>query len=143
VLLGLGSGISYAIYVLLSGHLQKDVRPISSALYVITFGAIALSLFHQPPYGQIRSLTEVQTSSIIGLAVICTIIPLTLELAALQKLRSKEVALLMMIEPITAAIMGALIYHETLSLRQLVGALLIALALVINTVTKKSSQLET
>lgn len=136
---GLASAISYAIYVLLSGHLQKNVRPISSALYVITFGAIALALFHRPHFEQIRQLSSFQVSTILGIALICTILPLSLELAALQKLKGKEVALLMMIEPITAAIMGALIFHESLSLRQGLGALTIAIALVINTVSKRAT----
>lgn len=137
---GLGSAISYAIYVLLSGRLQKNVRPISSSLYVITFGAIALSLFHRPHFEAVQSLTSFQASCIFGIALICTILPLTLELAALQKLKSTEVALLMMIEPMTAAIMGALIFHESLSLRQLLGALVIAGALVVNTFARKSQQ---
>ncbi|WP_373998195.1 DMT family transporter [Bdellovibrio bacteriovorus] len=136
---GLGSAISYAIYVMLSGRLQQGVRPISSSLYVITFGAITLSLFHRTDYSHVQSLTSFQASCIFGIAVICTILPLTLELAALQKLRSKEVALLMMIEPLTAAIMGAMIFHESLSLRQLCGALLIAGSLVINTFSKQDS----
>lgn len=132
---GLGSAISYAIYVLLSGRLQKHVRPISSSLYVITFGALALSLFHRPPFEAVPQLTTSQASYIFGIALICTILPLTLELAALQKLKSTEVALLMMIEPLTAAIMGALIFHESLSFRQFLGALVIAGSLVMNTLS--------
>lgn len=139
---GLGAGISYAIYVLLSGRLQKDVRPISSSLYVITFGAIALSLFHHPHFETIKDLTPIQASSIFGIAIISTIIPLTMELAALQKLKSSEVALLMMIEPITAVLLGTWIYHETLSGRQLCGALVIAVALIVNTLSKKKSSEE-
>lgn len=130
---GLGAAISYAIYVMLSGRLQKDIRPISSALYVITFAALALSLFHQPDYADIPSLSQTQTLALIGIAVICTVLPLTLELAALQKLRSKDVALIMMIEPLTAVLMGFLIFNETLSLLQLFGALVIAGALITNT----------
>lgn len=134
---GLGAAISYAIYVLLSGRLQKNVRPITSSLYVITFGALALSLFHQPHFSELQKLSSIQASSIFGIAIISTIIPLTMELAALQKLKSSEVALLMMIEPITAALLGAWYFHETLSLRQLCGALIIAVALVANTLSKK------
>lgn len=136
---GLGSAISYAIYVLLSGRLQKNVRPISSALYVITFGALSLALFHRPDFSEVPHLTTVQATSILGIALICTILPLTLELAALQKLKSKEVALLMMIEPLTAALLGAWIFHESLSLRQLLGALLIAISLVLNTTSKEKT----
>ncbi|AFY02861.1 EamA family transporter [Bdellovibrio bacteriovorus] len=130
---GLAAAISYAIYVLLSGRLQKNVRPITSALYVITFGALALSVFHHPHYSAISNLSNIQATSILGLALVCTIIPLTMELAALQKLKSTEVALLMMIEPITAALMGALIFHERLTPVQIVGALIIGAALVTNT----------
>lgn len=138
---GLGSAISYAIYVLLSGRLQKNVRPVSSSLYVISFGAIALSLFHRPHFADVQNLSSFQVSCIFGIAVICTVMPLTLELAALQKLKSTEVALLMMIEPLTAAFMGALIFHESLSVRQLMGALIIAAALVTNTISRKVTSL--
>lgn len=135
ILAGLSSAISYAIYVLLSGKLQKKVRPISSTVYVISFGALALALFHRPHFSEIQNLSGFQALTILGIAVICTIIPLTLELAALQKLKGKEVALLMMIEPLTAAAMGAWIFNESLSLRQLLGAVIIAAALITNSLT--------
>ena len=140
ILAGLGSAISYAIYVLLSGRLQKNVRPISSTLYVITFSALALALFHQPEIQKINRLPGLAINSIFGLALICTIMPLTLELAALQKIRSKEVALLMMIEPLTAAFLGAILFHENLTLRQLTGAILIASSLLLNTLSNSSNQ---
>ncbi|MBO9667968.1 MAG: EamA family transporter, partial [Bdellovibrio sp.] len=139
ILAGLGSGISYAIYVLVSGRLQKTVRPITSSLYVITFGAIALCLFHRPPFHALTHLSPTQASAILGIAVISTIIPLTLELAALQKLKSAEVALLMMIEPLTAVFLGSMIFGETLSLRQITGALIIGVALIANTRLRTSS----
>ena len=135
ILAGLFSAISYAIYVLMSGKLQKNVRPISSTVYVISFGALALALFHRPHFSEIQNLSGFQALTILGIAVICTIIPLTLELAALQKLKGKEVALWMMIEPLTAAAMGAWIFNESLSLRQLLGAVIIAAALIINSLT--------
>lgn len=129
---GLGSAISYAIYVLLSGRLQKDVRPLSSTLYVITFGAVALFAFHTPDLSRMMAFSWPQIEAILGLAVICTIIPLTLELSALQKIRSKEVALVMMLEPITACILGVVLLREHMSLQQLIGALLILAALILN-----------
>lgn len=136
---GLAAAISYAIYVMVSGRLQKTVRPISSTLYVITAGALALLIFHHPHLERIPELTKAQGGSILGLAIICTIIPLTLELSALQKLKSSVVALLMMIEPITAAILGALIFSERLTGIQLAGAVIILGALATNTVLSRRS----
>lgn len=136
ILAGLFSAISYAIYVLLSGKLQKKVRPISSTVYVISFGALALALFHRPHFSDVQNLSGFQALTILGIAVICTIIPLTMELAALQKLKGKEVALLMMIEPLTAAAMGAWLFEESLSLRQVFGAVCIATALIANSLSR-------
>lgn len=139
ILSGLASAISYAGYVMISGRVQKQVRPISSALYVITFGAIALSLFHAPHPENISAITTTQALLVLGIALICTVLPLSLELAALQKLRSKEVALLMMIEPLTATILGLLILRESLSPLQSLGTVLIVAALVANTLKDKKS----
>ncbi|MNT97041.1 threonine and homoserine efflux system [compost metagenome] len=71
--------------------------------------------------------------------MICTVLPLTLELAALQKLKSNEVALLMMIEPVTAAILGAVIFGDRLEARQIIGALVILAALTMNTLRAKKT----
>ncbi len=134
IIAGLASGISYAIYVMVSGRYQKNVRPISSTLYVITAGALALILFHKPKLENIPHLTQVQLLCIAGLALVCTIMPLTLELSALQKVKSSVVALIMMIEPITAAILGTLIFGERLSGLQLLGAAIVLGALTVNTI---------
>lgn len=139
VLSGLASAISYAGYVMISARVQKDVRPISSALYVITFGAIALSLFHAPSAESISEITTSQGLLVLGIALVCTVLPLSLELAALQKLRSKEVALLMMIEPLTATALGILVLRESLGPLQSLGAFLIVTALVANTLKDKKA----
>lgn len=136
---GLGAAITYAIYVLLSGRLQKNIRPLSSSLYVITFGALALSLYHSPHFENVQHLSSFQASCIFGIAIVCTILPLTLVLAGLQKLKSTEVALLTMIEPLTAAVMGAILFHDSLGVRQLLGAAIIIAALIANTLLKKPS----
>ena len=45
---GLGSAIAYAIYIVISEKYQKYIRPMTSSLYIISFGAVALLLFHNP-----------------------------------------------------------------------------------------------
>jgi drug/metabolite transporter (DMT)-like permease len=139
ILAGLGSAISYAVYVILSGRLQKNVRPVSSTVYVITFAFLALAIFHHPNPIHIADMPSSAAGSILGLSLICTIMPLILELSALQKIKSKEVALLMMIEPLTAALLGSLILHENLSGRQVVGAIIIALSLIANSLLLNAS----
>ncbi len=134
---GLGSALTYAIYILVSARFQKEVNPLSSSLYVISFTAFALYLFHRPNMGAALELSTEQARSVIGIAIICTILPLTLILAGLQKMKSSEAALLTMIEPITASIVAFILFNESLSARQLIGAMLVLGALTASTLTDK------
>jgi drug/metabolite transporter (DMT)-like permease len=138
VLAGLGSAITYSVYILVSARFQKSVKPLSSSLYVITFSALALYIFHRPNMHAALTLSTMQASSVIGIAIICTILPLTLVLAGLQKMKSSEAALLTMVEPITATILALCLFDETLSARQAIGALLVLAALAARTMWSKS-----
>lgn len=129
VFAGMGAAVAYALYILASAHWQRHVRPLSSSLYVISFAALALYLYHRPSMSAAFHLSPAQASSVLGIAIISTIIPLTLVLAGLQKMKSSEAALLTMIEPVTAAVMAWFIFHETLTSRQMVGAALVLGAL--------------
>ena len=139
VLMGLGAGLTYAIYVLVSGQVQKNVYPLSSSLYVITSAGLALFAYHQPSLARVADFTLQQLSYIIGIAIICTIGPLTLFLIGLQKMSSSKASIIVMIEPVTAAIAAYLILGESMGLLQLIGSALIFIALYMNTLPVKNS----
>lgn len=122
VLAGIGSALTYAIYILVSAHFQKGVKPISSSFYVITASAIALAILHRPDFSRVPTLTPTQLSIILGIAVICTIGPLTFILAGLQKLSEAQAALVSTIEPVTATFAAVLLLNETMTVSQIIGA---------------------
>jgi DME family drug/metabolite transporter len=132
VIFAIVAAITYSIYVLVSGRYQKDVAPLSSSLYVITFAGLALFVFHQPDLDKIASLSSQQIYIILGIAIFSTIGPLTLFLAGLQKLSSSKASIVVMIEPVVAAIAASLLLQEQLTTLQLCGAGLVMLALVLN-----------
>ena len=133
VLYALFAAVAYAIYVLVSGHLQQGVKPLSSSLYVISAAALALYLWHQPSMAKLVHLTTTQLGVVVGLAVVCTVFPLTLFLAGLQKMKSAQASIVVMIEPVVATFAAWFILHETLSVWQLIGAALVIVALFLNT----------
>lgn len=133
---GLGSAITYAIYILVSARYQRNVKPISSSLYVITFAAITLACFHHPTLQSWKVLTGHQWSVVFGIATISTIFPMTLILAGLQKLKSSQTALITMLEPVTAAVAAGLLLHESMSVLQIVGASLVITCLVLSILRK-------
>ncbi len=129
---GLASGIAYAIYVLVSGKVQKNVEPLSSSLYVITAAAVTLWLFHHPDLNRMKAFHLQQYYYILGISTIGTIMPLTLFLSGMQKITSSKASIIVMIEPVTAALAGWLILGEGLSPRQIVGACIILAGLFLN-----------
>lgn len=126
---GLLSAILYSIYIVLSEKNQNGTNPLISSLYVISFGALALLMFFRPNLLTVSSFSHYQLFLICGIALFCTVLPLTLELSALQKIKSSEFSLLMMLEPISAVTLGMMVFKETLRPIQIIGALIILLAL--------------
>jgi drug/metabolite transporter (DMT)-like permease len=136
VFFGLGAAIAYSIYVLVSSQVQKNVVPISSSLYVITAAAIGLWGFHQPAFSRITGFSYHDWLIIAGVAIVSTILPMTLFLSGLQKMSSAKASVLVMIEPVTAAVASFLILNEQLSVQQIVGASLIVGSVLLDAMKK-------
>jgi drug/metabolite transporter (DMT)-like permease len=137
VLYGLGSAVVYAIYVLVSGQIQQNVKPLTSSLYVITAAAVTLFYYHHPDPSRILDFNSHQLTCILGLAVISTIGPLTFFLAGLQRLPSSQASIIGMIEPVVASIAAGYFLGEHLTNFQLVGAVVVIAALVLNALEKR------
>lgn len=127
---GIASAIIYAFYIMISGKVQNRVNPLVSSMYIITFGALSLLLFYRSELKVMGDITMNQMMIIAGIAMISTVLPLTLELSALQKIKSTEFSLIMMLEPISAVLWGAFIFNEKMELQQIIGALIILTALL-------------
>lgn len=133
VIYALSAALAYAVYVLLSGRLQKGVEPLSSSLYVISAAAITLFVWHSPSMTKPFHFSSEDFLIVLGLAVVCTVIPLTLFLSGLQKLSSSKASIVVMIEPVVATIAAWAVLGEKLSAGQSFGAGLVVIALVLNT----------
>lgn len=123
------SAVIYSIYIVLSEKNQNGTHPLVSSLYIISFGALNLLFFFRPNVLAISAFSDYQVFLILGIALICTVLPLTLELSALQKIKSSEFSLLMMLEPVSAVSLGVIFFGEKFEPVQIVGALTILLAL--------------
>lgn len=137
VFYGLGAAIVYSIYVLVSGQVQSNVAPLSSSLWVITSAAATLFFYHRPDPSHVLDFNLHQMTCVLGLAVISTIGPLTFFLAGLQRLPSSQASIVVMVEPVVASMAAGYILGEHLTNFQLVGAVIVLTALVLNALDKK------
>jgi drug/metabolite transporter (DMT)-like permease len=129
---GLGAALTYGIYVLVSGETQKNIQPLSSSLYVISAAALGLALFHRPSPEVALQYSSNQALIVLGLAVVCTIGPLTLFLLGLQKMPSSQAAIIVMVEPVTAALVAWWLLGEALLPLQLLGGVLVLLGMYLS-----------
>lgn len=122
---GLGSAITYSIYVLITEKHQADVEALPASLYVISFAALGLWIYHSP-----LELSPMQFSPkawviLLGISTVSTILPISLVVLSLQKINSSTVSLLSLIEPLTAVVLSMVIFQEKLTPIQGIGAVIV------------------
>lgn len=127
VLLGFLASIFYAAYILASRAWLRGAPPLGSAFCVMLGAGTALGVWHLRAFPADLASWEV----VLALAVVGTILPITLFLAGLQKVRAAEASLLSLVEPLTGVLLGALVLGERWGLFQSVGGSLIVAGLAL------------
>lgn len=131
------SALTYAIYIV-----AVEKSPLRSVPIVkLTFYGLLVSaavFFVRLDFG-----TQLQMhyssdfwSNVIGLAVVPTVLSLVLMNQSIQMIGSTTASIIGALEPITALLVGVLIFHEHMTVRILVGIFMILSAIVL-TVTGK------
>ncbi|KTC98860.1 integral membrane protein [Legionella geestiana] len=120
---GLLSALTYSLYVLISK--DSPVNPMLSTL-MVSLGCLVTCLGGALVEG---SFSMPQTAAcweyILILAIVCTSLPIVLLLKGLELLSPLEVSILSVLEPVFILFFGITLLHETLSLAQALGALLL------------------
>ncbi len=122
LLLGLASGASYAAYILLARLGQKrgaGVKEVS--VHAFPFAAAAV-LAAERPRG---APSPLDVAYMTYLAVAGTIVPYVLNARALSRLDAHRVAVISLVEPLTATLLAYAVLGEKLTLLQTMGAVLV------------------
>jgi drug/metabolite transporter (DMT)-like permease len=142
IALALGSAVVYAAYILASGRLVASFNPLTAGLYIMTAAAIALTVRAPTALWQVDKLSFDAWAAVIALALVSTVGPVVLFLMGLEKISGTEASLLSTMEPVTATIAAALVLGESLSPLQLLGGGLVLAALIVSSLSRRSSQIK-
>ncbi len=127
VFLAMIAGAFWAGYILYGKKAGKDIDGTLAATWGMTFAALVVI-----PSGLFTSAGKIFSLEIlpfgIGIAVLSSALPYTLEMMSLKKLPTKTFGVLMSLEPAIAAIAGLLFLDERLSILQWTAMLLIMLS---------------
>lgn len=125
LLLAAAAGACWAAYILLSGRTGAAFPKLDGLAL-----ALAVSVVVVLPAGLLSSRlwTTEHVVKGLGLAVLSSLLPYSLELLALRRLSAGAFGILLSLEPAVAALAGLLILGQRLSGLQLLGMALVVLA---------------
>ena len=131
ICLAIASAILYAFYIVSSKKQTKNVHPLSLTL-IVCYGCsivfLGVSLFH-------GSFKLPQTMNlwvnILGIAVICTVLPILWTLYGLKYISATKTSILAVLEPVVVVIVGVIFLGETITMNQTIGICIILIAAVL------------
>jgi len=125
ILLALAAGGFWAAYIMLSGRtgaMFPRLEGLALAMVVATVVTLPFGL------GSVPDWTAPVLAKGLGIAVLSSVLPYSLELLALRRLSAKVFGILLSLEPAAAALAGLLVLGQRLSWVQLAGMGLVVAA---------------
>jgi drug/metabolite transporter, DME family len=124
IALGLGSGVTYGLYTLLSKVAVQRHGERVSVLYALGFAAVAFAGIAPPWQPAMRAPQTLPL--LIGLGLVPTLAAFLLYVGALRHLRATTASMLASSEPAIAALLGFVVLGEALFPSQTAGILLLS-----------------
>ncbi len=136
VLFALGAGVFWRLYIIFGQNAGSDAHGGSTVAWGMAFGAIIAC-----PLGLVTAGSALLDFHLLpimlGVALLSSVVPYSLEMVALQKLPTKTFSIFMSVEPALAAVIGWIFLHEALSLVQWFAIGMIIIASLGSAVTAK------
>lgn len=130
VLAGLASGLTYALYSIFGKTALRRYRPVTTLVYALGFGMMFLGAIALPA-GAVRwTHSAVGWSTILYLTLVTTLLAQWLYLTGLGRVEAGRASLVATLEPVVAALLGYLILNERLEGLQILGGVLVLMAVL-------------
>lgn len=138
LLFGIGAAFFYALYIIISRKYLSTAAALPSSFFVQLGAGIILSLIHfiHQPLRPLEILSE-NYPLIISMAILCSLMAMTLFLAGLQKISSSEASILSTTEPIFGVIIATTLLGESIRFIQIMGGVSILIGMIL-IATKKN-----
>ncbi len=139
LLAGLASAIGLAIYLRLSEHVGGIVGGFPLAAGAITIGGFVGFVIARPWAMPIPSDPAV-IWSVVVLGTVAMALPLSMEIAALSRVPARIIGVVITTEPVAAAVTAWVFLDQTLGASQIVGLVVIVVAVAAVSLTASSNR---
>jgi drug/metabolite transporter (DMT)-like permease len=133
ILTGLGAGLGYALYSIFSRYaLQKGYHSFTITFYTFLISSVAALFLVDTSYVYEQVVNNnVVIGLCICLGIICTVIPYLTYTIGLKYMDNSRASIIASVEPVTASIIGIIIYNERITFSGVAGIVLVLVALFI------------
>lgn len=142
VLIGIGSGLGYALYSIFSRFaLERGYAPLTIATYTFVFATLG-SLFLCNPIETAVQLAGAPSAIVpaLGIAVVNAVCAYALYTAGLQYMENGRASVIVSVEPIVATLLGIFVYGEAFTWYNAVGIVLVLTAVALLGLSKDERQ---
>lgn len=141
VVLALLAGVCYGIYAVYMDHPNiKELHGLVVVFYLSVFAMASSFIFSLPrralPW---QGITWEACGVMVVISLLCTVLALFLFREAVVRIGSTHTTILSTMEPVSAAVLGVLVFGEPLGPGMLIGSTLIIIAVLLVTFQKQAS----
>ena len=141
ILLGLGSGLGYAFYSIFARYALAKYSVTTVIFYTFLFSSLAIVWFAD--LGEIGPRIAYYEHSwllILGLSVVSTAVPYVLYTNGLAHMETSKASIMAFVEPVVSLIIGAVVFHDNLTLTNYAGVVMILVAVTLLNIRFRSSR---
>lgn len=126
------SALAYALYIIVANKSRaSEVNPVKVTFYA-TFVSLFIFAAKLNFLADLQSIPTVSAAlNLMGLASVTTVLTMVLIAYAVTKIGSTQTSIVGCLEPITALILGVLIFNEALTPRIVLGVVLILISVTL------------
>lgn len=124
IVLAISAAAIYSVYILVGTQVMKQVSAVQSSTVIFASAGVSsglLMLLNGPHWPQ----TSMGWSTMGGIVIVATILPITMFLAGLERIGPTNAAMLSTLEPVVTVLLAAWLLGDTLKPLTLLGGALI------------------
>ncbi len=132
IAIGLAAGVGYALYSIFGTYaIRAGYGSLTISLYTFLLATIVITFLVEPAV-VVTQITEMgQWPLAISFALLTTVVPYLTYTKGLSGLPASKASVTATIEPVVAAILGIVVFHESVTMLKLTGIVLVLSSVVV------------
>lgn len=144
VLIGLGAGLGYALYSIFSRYaILRNYHSLTITFYTFLFASVGvIPLADMGKVLKAASGDGAMLGFYVVFACVSTVIPYLLYTLGLNYIENGKASIIASVEPVTATVIGVILFHETMLWNHLLGIVLVLSGIVACSLVNKEKEVE-